>query len=172
MSYNVIAYQVDKIKIKEIWGSNNNEFSDYFLNKYKVDIEEQLSWFEIEEDIYKNCLNDLIKGKITQEPDLNYIFGYIYEMLCQEFGEMIKHADFLSILEGVTEDNYKAFIPIPKNEDWPEFYSVEFENIENSRKLFLDVNEEYAKKVDYINQVNLIFNTALKNKKDIVFFGY
>ena len=172
MGYNVVAYQVDKNKIKEIWGSNNSEFIDYFLNKYQVNIEEQLDSFEIEENIYKSCLKDLVKGEITQESDLNYIYGYIYEMLCLEFGKEIEHDEFLSHLEEITEDIYKAFIPIPENDDWPEFYSVEFENIENSRKLFLDTDEEYAKEEYYIEEVNLIFDTALKNKKDIVFFRY
>jgi hypothetical protein len=171
MSYNVFAYQVNSEKIKSIWGSNDMVFLDLLLSEYKDEIEEQLEWFDLDIDTYKAYLNDIIKAKITNN-DNNYIYGYLYEFLCLKFGTIIESDEFMSYLEDVTEDNHKAFIPIPKNDDWPEFYSIYFNDLEDARQKFMNNKNEYAKEDYYIEEVNKIFDLAVKNKNDLVFFGY
>ena len=168
MSYNVVAYQVDENKIASVFGSEDDAFLDRFLSKYKNEIEEQEDDFETQS--YTAHLSKIINGELSDDQD-NYIYGYLYEMLCQEFGELIEHDAFLSCLDEIIEDNHKAFIPLPENEDWPEFYSIPFQALALGRQTFLNA-QAYANDANYIKVVNLIFDTALKNKKDLVFLGY
>lgn len=171
MSYNVIAYQVDAEKVKAVWGSKDQQFLDRFLSKYRDEIAEQEEQLDVKG--YAACMANIINGTSSAEDDEdNFIYGYLYEMLCQEFGEMVRHDDFLDIMEDVTPSNHKAFIPIPKNDDWPEFYSVPLEELEQGRQVFLGSDEPYTKETSYIQTVNFIFDTAVQNHKALVFFGY
>jgi len=172
MSYNVIAYQVDTQKIKEVWGSNDENLLNHIFTKYKKDIEEQSECFEVSIELYKSYLKNIIKGEINTPSENNYIYGYLYELICREYGKFIGEECFLSYLSEVVDDNHLAFIPIPSNQDWPEFHSVLNADLEKTRELFLNNQEEHAKEDYYIDEVNLIFNTATRNKKDLVFFGY
>jgi len=172
MSYNVIAYQVNSAKIQSIWGSNDLEFVDTFLIQYSDKIEDLVDELgEEDNNLYKTCLIDIVKGEITHCAN-DYIYGYLYELICQKFGEIIESDEFMSYLEDVTPYNHKAFIPIPKNDDWPEFYSVYFNELENTRKSFLGLAKDYAKEDYFLEEINNIFDTAIKNKMDLVFFAY
>lgn len=172
MGYNVIAYEVDKSKIEALWGSQNDDFAVYFLDKYEAEIEDLADGFEIETIAFKICIEDIIRGKISQTSELNYIYGYVYELLCQEFGNAVEPDDFLCYLDEATDENHKAFIPIPANSDWPEFHSVEHTDLEKRKGSFKDHARQYELDDYYFESVDLIFNQALLNKKDLVFFGY
>lgn len=171
MGSNVWAYQVDAKKIKEKWESNDDGFIEYFFKKYYEVIDEQIYLFEITESVYKEHISNILKGNTPRTKD-SYIYGYIYELLCEEYGEMIEHDDFISYLEDITDNCHLAFIPIPKNRDFPQFYSIYNQDLEVVRNEILNNDEEYLKDSNFINTVNLIFDTALKTNKDVVFFGY
>lgn len=59
-----------------------------------------------------------------------------------------------------------------KNDDWPEFHSVAVTDLVKSRRMFLDNDKEYAREEYYIDEVNLIFDSATDANMDLVFFAY
>lgn len=173
MSYNIQAITVDSKKIKSVWGSRNEVFLSKFMKKNKKYFKESAEDFDIDKSVYEECMRDIINGELRKElVEFHFIYGYLYELLCLKFGKYVKHECFLSFLFEVTDNRYKAFIPIPKGSDWPEFYSIEYDNLEEGREMFLNNKEPHAKEEYYIDAVNMIFNKALKKKKDLVFIGY
>lgn len=173
MSYSTMVYQVDSEKIEKLWGSKNTSFLDAFMVKHKDDIEEQADWFEVEPQIYQDCLADIINGTITKDKEYNHIYGYLYQMMCLDFGEQIERDDFLSYLSEVTDGGFKVFIPIPTPNDWPDIYSVKFNDLEKSKYLFLNAAPDYIlEDTTYTDEVKYVFKTAQDNKKDLVFINH
>lgn len=171
MGYNVIAYQANAKKIQAFRGSHDKRLLDALLAEFHEDIEYQIDYFGIDFKTYKKHATDIVEGKISHD-NKPYLYGYIYELLCQKYGKDIESDEFMSFLGEAVDDNYLAFIPIPENEDWPEFYSIKFNDLDYARNLFLSNEEDYAQEDYYIEEINNIFDTALSNKKDLVFFGY
>ncbi len=167
-----MAFQVDASKIAELWGSKNTEFLDDFMAKHKGDIEEGANWFEIEPQVYRDCLADIINGAITRDETHHYIYGYIYEMMCRDFGEQIEREEFLSYLSEVTDGNFKAFIPIPASNDWPDIYSIKFNQLEEAKDFFLKNAPDYAAETNYIDEISYIFKITSDRNKDLVFINY
>lgn len=114
MSYSVIAYQVDSTKIKALWGSKNFDFVASFKSEYRTELDDLVDESDEDSaDVYQACLMDIVNGEINSDND-SYLYGYLYELLCQKFGEMIEHDEFMSFLGDVTPLNYHGFIPLPK----------------------------------------------------------
>jgi len=172
MSYNTMVFQVDSGKIAALWGSNNNAFLEGFMVKHKDDIEEGMDWHEVGLEVYRNCLADIINGVITADKAHHFIYGYLYEMLCRDFGEQIEREEFLSYLSEVTDGDFKVFIPIPAPENWPDIYSVKVDELAKARDLFLNNAPDYVATTDYVDEVNYLFKTAFDNKQGLVFINY
>lgn len=93
-------------------------------------------------------------------------------MLCRDFGQQIDRTEFLSYLSDVTDGAFKAFIPIPGPNDWPETYSIKYQDLEKEKKLFLEGPPPEVADDFYIGEINYIFTTAADHKKDLVFISY
>ena len=172
MSYTTMVYQVDSGKIEQLWGSKNRVFLDEFMVKYKKDIEEQANWFQIETHDYRDCLLDIINGEITKDQKYNYVYGYLYQMMCVDFGEQIERDDFLSYLSEVTDGDFKVFIPIPSSNDWPDIYSVKHSELDKAKILFIDNAPDYEMGDIYVDEINYVFKAASENNKDLVFINH
>lgn len=75
MSYNTMAFVVDAEKIEQLWGSKSTQFVDNFINKHEGDIEDGADWFDVEPQLYHQCLRDIVNGEITQDDEYAHITG-------------------------------------------------------------------------------------------------
>jgi len=168
-----MVYLVDSEKIEQLWGSKSTTFVDAFLVKHKGDIEEQAGWFDVKPQIYQDCLADIVNGTITKDKEYNHIYGYIYQMMCLDFGEQVERDDFLTYLSEVTDGDFKVFIPIPAPSDWPDIYSVKFNELEKAKELFLNEAPDYISEDSvYIDEVKYVFKMAMDNNKNLVFINH
>lgn len=172
MSSDVIAYQVDKSKIEAAWGCQDPNLANRLLIKYESDIGDYLDEIDVSSDVFQAHLNDMIAGRMSESEE-QFLYSYIYELLCQEYGELLETESFMCYLEEATSCRMKTFFPVPEDEDsgW-EIYSVTYEELESARAMFLNNPEDYAQEDYYVDEINTIFDTACENKKALVFLGY
>lgn len=181
MSYSVLSYLTDSAEIKKVYGSRNKKLLATLLDEFSEDFDILNEDFENDLDKNENAqeiLEDIIDGEI-RFPEIAFMYGYVYEKICEYYGELIfPPNDELSTgyYWDVPKQTYKAFIPIPFSDDFPEIFSIENKDLKSNKERFLslfdreDVDEETFRieKEDF----EFIFNQAMEENKDLVFFLY
>lgn len=174
MSSEVIAYAVDRKKIKEIYGCKDKDFISDFMSEFSDEIEELAEDFDVNLSDFESRLDLIVNAKPYGEDDNVWIYNSLYEMFCQKHGELIEHEEFMCYLEDAIDDTPRtAFLQIPADKDFEgaDYYSIAYEDLDTFKKIFL-TKPSYAHEDYYIDEVNTIFDFAKENKRDLVFFAY
>ena len=164
-----------------MYGSKDNALLSSLLDELSDQLDDLNGYFEDQIDDDKNAqevLADIINGKI-RFPELAFMYGYVYEKLCEYYGEKIipPNDEFsTNYYWEVPKQTYSAFIPIPFSSDFPEIYSIPTRKLRIEKEKFLaltkrdGVDEAYLKmeKEDF----EFAFDKALEENKDLVFFLY
>lgn len=191
MGYYLTSYLTNSSEIKKLYGSKDEKLLTTLLKDlseeleslnddfdYELNENEDFDSDDIENKDSQQILTDIINGEV-RFPELAFMYGYVYELLCKYYGKTIfppnKEYSTAYYWE-IPKSSYKAFISIPFSSDFPEIYSIEISNLEAEKDLFLSlkdrngINEEGLKieKEDF----KFIFDEAIKQKKDLVFFLY
>lgn len=178
MSYTINTYLTDSVKIKQLFGSKNQELFQEILNTYAEDFEELDDYFE---DDYENGANakeillDFINGEI-RFPNLDFLYGYVFEKLVDFHGELVipPSEEYDVNYYWNIEKTQTAFIDFPFSEDFPELYCISKVDLNKQKELFLrtsmDNSEEdwTAEKKDF----EFIFTKAIAENMDLVFITY
>ena len=124
MSYSVYAYLTDADKVKSVYGACDN----LLLNQLKIALKQELDSLN---DYFSDSLNtdkdayaalaDIVNGEIRY-PEIAFIYGYVYEKICNHYGTQIYCAENLWQL-----DSQSTFIPIPLSDDFPYIISIPFQ---------------------------------------------
>lgn len=183
MGYYVTSYLTDSAKIKKIYGSKDAKLLNALLNDLSEELDTLNDDFDFDDEIDENknsqkVLADIINGEINF-PELDYLYGYVYEKLCEYFGEIIAppNDEFsTNYYWEIPKETYKAFIPIPFSSDFPEVYSIYAEDLQLEKAKFLALTERKGVDVDYLKtekeDFEFVFNKAIEENKDLVFFLY
>lgn len=175
MGYYISSYLTDANKVKSIFGSKDILLFEELKTKLSDNLEELNDNFEDEFEEEQNSeevLRDIINGEI-RFPNLNFLYGYIYVLLCETFGEQFfTDADEISAeyFWFVSPDN-SAFIPILFSDDFPQIVSIPKEDLITQKKFFIDTQhtpdyrDEYSEDIKAFEE---IFDAAMKANKDLV----
>lgn len=173
MSYSVIAYLTDADKVSSVYGSNDDALYEKLKTEFHEDLEAIDSIPESKSGDRQGAeaiLKDIIEGVIRQ-PQSAYMYGYVYELLCACYGEMIYSNENLWEL-----DEQSAFIPIPFAEDFPHIISIKKECLEEKKAIYTSLEEgEGIGDYDYeeeMEDLEDIFDTAIEKQKDLVICCY
>ena len=174
MSYSVFAYLTDASKVASVFGSNNKKLFNELSASLKTDFEYFDNYFSDNLKPYQSSseevLKDIINGKI-RFPDIPFLYGYVYEKICEYYGTQIYNAENLWELE-----EQSAFMPIPFSSDFPHIISIENKQLKEKKTKFLaleagngigdyDYEEEIA-------DLTYILDEALEQSKDLVICVY
>ena len=173
MSYSVHAYLTDAKKVSSVFGSCDQKIFNELSLSLKNDFEDLDNYFSDQVNSQKNAfdvLKDIINGKI-RFPDIPFIYGYVYEKICEHFGNEIYNAENIWEL-----DNQSVFIPIPLSTDFPYIISIEKYQLQEKREKFLSLKEgEGIGDYDYEEEMSdlaFIFDEAIEKSKDLVICIY
>lgn len=182
MGYYVTSYLTDSSEIKKLYGSKDEiklkrlltDLSEE-LNSLNEDFDYELTGNENSQEI----LTDIINGEIRFH-NLAFMYGYVYEQLCIYYGKIIdppnEEYSTAYYWEIPKKKSYKAFIPIPFSNDFPEIYSIDKNNLQTEKDLFLSITKRDGIDEDYLNiekeDFRFIFDEAITQNKDLVFFLY
>lgn len=177
MGYYIQAYSVDAAKIKAVWNSKDEALFQTLKTELASSFEDNDAYFELDDSNDSTAiLKDIINGEINH-PELAYLYGYVYEALCNKFGKHVnpKEEDIhLKYLEEVVA-TYSAFIPIPFSSDFPHVLSIATANLKEMKDVFLEVEFSHYSKEDmaiYSAQFKTIFDQAIAEQTDLVLFNY
>lgn len=179
MGYGVQSYLTDAEKIKKVYASKEITLFESLEKDLKANFERLGNDFKdfLDEKVFpSSILLDIVNGEI-RFPKFAFLYGYVYELLCQHYGELVYPPDEYSI-------NYfweiprepKAFIPIPFTKDFPDIYSIKIDELQNEKDRFLQIKEIKGMSAEQIDlekkDFEFIFDKAIKEKKDLAFFSY
>ena len=177
MGYYIQAYSIDSAKIKALWNSKDNELYHQLTNDLREKFQEHDEWFDLDDDNDSSViLEDIINGVINH-PKQAYLYGYVYENLCEKFGQHLHLQEdeiHLSYLEEVSTE-YSAFIPIPFSNDFPHILSIANVDLKDRKMEFLDTEIDGYSEEDqqlYTTHFRAIFDHVIAQKLDFVFFNY
>jgi len=183
MGYSIQAYSVEAEKVKAEFGSKDQNLYKKLKKVFKDDLAGLDEWFEDElEELDKpikteNLLQEIIEGKIDH-PKLSFLYGYIYELLCQFYGSALRPPhDLLAVqyLEYVFEE-YSFFINIPKPDDFPHIISLEQKQFEKAKLAMLGIALEGIRRDNSLDEwqedVKYIFQYCSEKKQELVLFNY
>lgn len=173
MSYSVCAYLIEADKVRSVYGACDNQL----INKLKVALKQELDCLN---DSFSNSLNtdkdayavlaDIVNGKIRY-PEIAFMYGYVYEKICNHYGTQIYCAENLWQL-----DSQSTFIPIPLSSDFPYIISIPVSELESKRTEYTSLKEgngigdyDYEQEMD---DLNFIFDEAFEAQKDLVIMVY
>jgi hypothetical protein len=173
MSYSVHAYLTDAKKVMSVFGSK----SQSVLNELSAALREELdsldSYFADDVNPQKNAaeaLKDIVNGEIRFH-DIPYMYGYVYEKICEYYGKDIYSDENLWEL-----DRQNAFIPIPFSSDFPHIISVEKEKLKYKKRQYLALEEgngigdsDYEEE---ISDLTFIFDEAIEQAMDLAICVY
>ena len=155
MSYYVHAYLVDANKVKAVYGSHDMDLLNQLSSSLKEKLDSLNNYFESEispsEDAY-SVLADIVNGE-KRSPHMAFMYGYVYEKVCEYYGRIIYNAENLWQL-----DEQSSFIPIPLSDDFP--YMEAGNGIGD-----YDYEEE-------MDDLNFIFDEAIEARKDLIITVY
>ena len=180
MSYHVQTYLTNAADIRRVFGSKDIALYEKLADAFAAQFDEQNDYFsrDLPENVtYQSLLIDIIYGEL-RFPDLAFVYGYIYEMLCGYYGELIyaPGGEFLTDYFWAIRRTPKAFIPIPFSPDFPDIYSIERANLEAEKERFLALDRIDGAASEQIeakrNDFRFIFDKAIAEDKDLVFFAY
>lgn len=180
MGYYVTSYLTRAESIRSVFGSKDIALYEKLSAQFKADFERHDNYFasNLPQGVsFKSVLIDIIYGEI-RFPKFAFIYGYVYESLCEYYGEKVFPP------EGEYSTNYywaipktpKAFIPVPLTRDFPEVYSIYYNDLKTEKERFLAVAEIDGIPAEYIDTEKedyaFIFDKAIAEKCDLVFFTY
>ncbi|MDM1395704.1 DUF7691 family protein [Myroides odoratimimus] len=184
MSYSVQSYLTDKTKIQQVYGCKDLTLYNELCEAFQDQLDEHSDYFDNELEphsiTFVDILLDIINGEI-QYNELTFAYGYVYELLCEHYGEVFYPTSdeystpYYETVE--TELTSKAFIPIPFSEDFPSIYSIAIEDLDKEVTPFIE-NYRRKKEIDEetytLEQEDFLyaFELAKKQNKDLVFFLY
>ena len=175
MSYSVHAYLTDAKKVSSVFGSNDQRLFNELLGSMKNDLANLDNYFSEYVNSQKNALEvlkDIVTGKI-RFLDIPFMYGYVYEKICEHFGEEIYNSENIWELE-----NQSSFIPIPLSTDFPHIISIEKKRLKEKKDKFSSLKEgegEGIGEYDYEEEMSdlaFIFDEAIEKSKDLVIFVY
>ena len=181
MGYNVTSYLTKSSEIKKLYGSRDQKLLTTLLHDLSEELESLNNDFDYEfneNEDSQQILTDIINGEV-RFPELAFMYGYVYELLCKYYGKTVlppnKEYSTTYYWE-IPKSPYKAFIPIPFSDDFPEVYSIEVNNLEKEKDLFLSLIERNGIDNEGLNiekeDFRFIFEEAIEQNKDLVFFVY
>ena len=181
MGYYVQSILTDSKKIKSVFGCKNEVLLTQLIEKLYEELEILNSDFEDQINTSVNAhavLKDIINGEI-RFPKLAFLYGYVYEKLCKYYGETVhppKNEYVTNYYWAIPKETYKTFIEIPFSNDFPEIYSIYFEDLIKEKERFLNLKELNGfENVDLAiakQDFEFIFDKAIAEKKDLVFTLY
>ncbi|GAB1858420.1 hypothetical protein MHTCC0001_32570 [Flavobacteriaceae bacterium MHTCC 0001] len=179
MSYSIKAISVDSEKVMKLWNSKNESHLQELITAFETKIKDLNKWFKAENIDASLIVRDMVYGEISF-PKLNYVYGYVYEWICEKYGrnieDHIQTADSLGIsLEYLSEIDHSAsaFIPIPVDSisDFPHIISIAHKNLEKKKSDFLNVELDYGNE-EYQHDFTKIFDYVMKSGTDLVLLNY
>ena len=173
MSYSVCAYLTEADKVKSVYGVRDN----LLLNQLKTALKPGLDCLS---DYFSDNLNtdmdayavlaDIVNGEIRY-PEIAFMYGYVYEKICNHYGTQTYCAENLWQL-----DSQSTFIPIPLSDDFPYIISIPVSELESKRTEYNSLEEgngigdyDYEEEMD---DLNFIFDEAIEAQKDLVIMVY
>jgi hypothetical protein len=181
MGYYVQSYVTDSNAIKKLYGSKDKELLASLLDKLSDELQNLNDDFSSQINENKNAqtiVADFINGEV-RFPELAFMYGYVYEKLCEHFGERVipPNEEFsTNYYWAVPKQTYKAFIPIPFSKDFPEIYSISLSDLVTEKATFLGLTKREGADEDYLimekEDFEFTFDKALDENKDLVFFLY
>ena len=173
MSYSVCAYLIEADKVRSVYGACDNQL----INQLKVALKQELDSLN---DSFSNSLNtdkdayavlaDIVNGKIRY-PEIAFMYGYVYEKICNHYGTQIYCAENLWQL-----DSQSTFIPIPLSSDFPYIISIPVSEFGEQADGIHSLQEgngigdyDYEQEMD---DLNFIFDEAVEAQKDLVIMVY
>ena len=173
MDYSVHAYLTDAKKIEAVFGSKSGSVLEEIKAKYHRDLECCNDTFEDDITPQKDAftvLSDIVRGRITC-PELDFLYGYVYELVCKFYGKAIYSAPGLwSFAERST------FVPIPQNKGFPYIISIPASELESRKQKYKVLKKgqgigdyDYEQEMD---DLNFIFDEAVEAQKDLVIMVY
>lgn len=183
MSYSVVSYLTNSTEIKKLYGSKNQKLLASLLDELSDELDDLNDDFDFDDNIgdaknSQEVLTDIINGDI-RFPELDYMYGFVYEKLCGHYGEQIfpPNDEFsTNYYWAIPKQTYKAFIPIPFSSDFPEIYSIPTTELQAEKDKFLALTERDGVDEDYLKMekedFKFTFDKAIEDNKDLVFFLY
>ncbi|MDR0574162.1 MAG: hypothetical protein LBG96_09075 [Tannerella sp.] len=171
MSYYVYAYLTDANKVSSVFSSNDPNIYEALSTSLKDDLGNLDNYFSEYTNAQKNVsevLKDIINGEV-RFPDIPFMYGYVYEKICEYFGEQIYNAEYIWELE-----EQSAFIPIPFSTDFPYIISVEKYRLQEKKSKFIALkygigNCDYEEE---IKDLTYILDKAIEESRDLVICVY
>ncbi len=195
MSYSVCAYLTEADKVKSVYGTCDNQLinqlkvalkqeldtlNDYFSDSLNTDKDAYAALADIVNGEIRDSLNtdkdayaalaDIVNGEIRY-PEIAFMYGYVYEKICNHYGTQIYCAENLWQL-----DSQSTFIPIPLSSDFPYIISIPVSDLESKRTEYTSLQEgngigdyDYEQEMD---DLNFIFDEAVEAQKDLVIMVY
>ena len=162
MSYSVCAYLTEADRVKSVYGTCDN----LLLNQLKAALKQELDSLN---DYFSDRLStnmgayaalaDIVNGKIRY-PEMAFLYGYVYEKICNHYGTQIYCAENLWQL-----DSQSTFIPIPLSDDFPYIISI-YSSLQEGNGIG---DYDYEQEMD---DLNFIFDEAIEVQKDLVIMVY
>jgi hypothetical protein len=173
MGYSVYAYLTDAKKVSSIYGSKDQSVLNELLASLKEDLEDLDNSFPDEINPHKNAaevLKDIVSGKVSFR-DIPFMYGYVYEKICEYFGKQIYVAENIWELE-----EQSAFIPIPFSDDFPYIISIEKTQLKDKKRKFCSLQEgEGIGDSDYeeeMEDLKYIMDEAIEQNMDLLICVY
>lgn len=173
MSYSVYSYLTDADKVKSVYGACDNLLITQLKIALKQELDSLNNYFSYSLNMDKDAyavLADIVNGEIRY-PEIAFMYGYIYEKICNHYGTQIYRAGNLWQL-----DSQSTFIPIPLSGDFPYIISIPVSDLENKRTEYTSLKEgngigdyDYEQEMD---DLNFIFDEAIEAQKDLVIMVY
>lgn len=133
MSYYVHAYLVDADKVKTVYGSHDMDLLNQLSSSLKEKLDSLNNYFgseiSLSEDAY-SVLTDIVNGE-KRSPHMAFMYGYVYEIICEYYGRIIYNAENLWQL-----DEQSTFIPIPLSNDFPYIISIPVSELEIKKQQY------------------------------------
>ena len=173
MSYSVYAYLTDADQVRKVYDSHDSQLLNQLSSSQKNGLNELNEYFRNDINTSKDAfavLTDIINGEI-RFPEIAFMYGYVYEKICEHYGVMIYNA------ENVWElDKQSAFIPIPFSDNFPYIISIPVSELEAKKEKYNTLKEgdgigdyDYDQEMD---DLNFIFDEAIEAQKDLVIMVY
>ena len=173
MSYSVYACLTEADKVKSTYGACDDLLINQLKEFLKQELDELNEYFGDSLNTSPNAyevLADIVNGR-SRFPEIAFLYGYVYEMICRYYGKQIYHAENLWQL-----DSQSTFIPIPLSDDFPYIVSISVSELENKRTEYSSLQEgngigdyDYDQEME---DLNFIFDEAVEAQKDLVIMVY
>lgn len=173
MSYSVHAYLTDAKKVKSVYGSKDRNLLDLLSRSLSNELAEIDNSFPEVVNGKRGShavLRDIVNG-IVSFPETPFLYGYVYEKICEYYGQPIYNNENMWEL-----DEQSVFIPIPLSEDFPYIISLDSNSLLHKKEQYLSIEEgqgigdyDYGEERD---DLTFIFDTAIAKNMDLLLCVY